>query len=98
MATYILELSSNDGNVGTFTFVVEQKGKNGWAKLRLIKITDIIPPLTVHYDPAVHDGHNHYMSHLWTARTGLTENGAPTYILYGAFGSPASRIGLTPHA
>jgi len=98
MATYTLNLSSDDGNVRTFTFAVEQKSKNGWAKLRLIKLTDTIPPVTEHYDPAVHDDHGHYMSNLWTARTGLTEDGAPTYILYGAFGEPESRIGLTPHA
>jgi len=97
MATYTLDLTYYDSNVRTFTFAVEQKSRNGWAKLRLIKITDTIPPLTEHYDPAVHDGHSHYMSHLWTARTGLTEDGASTYILYGAFGEPESRIGLIPH-
>ncbi len=96
MTTYVLSLTSDDGNIRTFTFAVEQKSKNGWAKLRLMALADTSPLRFEQYDPAIHDGRCHYMSHLWTARSGHTEDGDPTYILHGAFGNPESRIELTP--
>jgi hypothetical protein len=96
MTTYVLNFASDDGNVRTFTFAVEQQSKNGWAKLRLIALADTIPPHFEQYDPAIHDGRSHYMSYLWTARSGRTEDGDPTYILHGAFGNPGGRIELTP--
>jgi hypothetical protein len=96
MTTYILNLVSDDGNTRTFTFGVEKKSRNGWAKMRLLTMVDTVPPRTTHYDPEIHDGRRHHMSYLWTARSGRTEDDEPTYILYGAFGNSESRIELTP--
>jgi hypothetical protein len=96
MTTYLLDFHSDDGNVRTFTFATEKRINNGWAKLRLIAIADTVPPHFEQYDPAIHDGRNHYMSHLWTARSSRMEDGTQTYTLHGAFGNPESWIILTP--
>ena len=85
-----LVLTSDDGE-RTFDFEVEREERGGWAWLRLQRIEDNPPvpgvPAVVVYDPAVHDGGSHYMSHLWRAR-GRTENGQRVYSLVSAFGSP----------
>lgn len=96
MPTYEFSLFSDDGNTRTFKFCVESRSINGWAKLRLITLIDTVPPSVVEYNPAVHDGGSHYMSHLWTARSIKTEDGVATYILRGVFGEPDQHIVLTP--
>ena len=97
MTTYLLELRSDDGNVRTFTFAVEKRSNKGWAKLRLMTLADTSPPHFEQYDPTIHDGQSHYMSHLWTARSSQTYDGTPTYTLHGAFGEPGGRITLIPN-
>jgi hypothetical protein len=81
----------NDEGRRIFDFVLESTGRMGWAWLRLVRIEDDPPidgvPAIENYDPAVHDGGSHYMSHLWRAR-GIHLDGAMRYRLVGAFGSP----------
>jgi hypothetical protein len=79
-------MSGND----VYTFEVESD-RGGWAWLRLVhRETEGIDE---HYDPAVHDGKNSYMSHLWRAR-GHTKNGLRHYTLVAPFGSSGQTIRL----
>lgn len=78
-------------NTRRFTFEIAGIGAKGWAHLRLVRIDDSNPypniPSPCIYDPAVHDGGNHYMSQLYKARkTG------DTYTLFSFFGDPYTRI------
>ena len=79
-----------------FTFVLHSEGQKGWAYMRLIRIEDNMEsnqPQVTTYDPAVHDGGSHYMSHLWRARS-FTWNGIKGYTLVGPFGNPGYKIDL----
>jgi hypothetical protein len=83
---YRLCMTGND----IYTFEVESD-RGGWAWLRLVRReTDGSVEL---YNPAVHDGKNSYMSHLWRAR-GHTEGGLRHYTLVAPFGSPGSTMRL----
>ena len=92
-----------------FTFAVESESRGGWAQLRLIRVQDFFTESAAavgypadhvalkHYDPAQHGPGTHtHFSHLWRARRAFTDDGEPTYCLYGAFGTPRGRIRVTP--
>jgi hypothetical protein len=89
--THRLILNHDGGRRSIYDFVLESEGRMGWAMLRLVRIEDDPSiegvPAVVNYDPAVHDGGSHYMSHLWRAR-GIHLDGAMRYSLVGAFGTP----------
>ncbi len=99
--SYTLQLRGVAGSyTRDFTFVVESDNQKGWALMRLIRIEDdrqLDPsiPRVEEYDPAVHDGKNHHMSHLWRARSRGQRNGPKSYALVGAFGEPGSYFPLT---
>jgi hypothetical protein len=87
-----------------YIFEEEEKGRKGWAKLRLCRIQSSNPPQIEDYDPEIHDGKSHYMSHLYNARhfknTYIRDDGSKYtkhfYTLYGAFGNPTHNINLVP--
>lgn len=98
--SYTLQLQFDGSDTRDFTFVVESDNQKGWAWMRLIRIEDnrqVHPdvPQIQTYDPAIHDGGSHYMSHLWRARSSKQRNGPKMYALVGAFGDPGSYIPLT---
>lgn len=90
---YRLILDHDDGSKCSFFFEEEKTGPNGWGWLRLVRIEDTAADGEVSvtcYDPAVHDGGSHYMSHLWRARgrRNWLREGITSYSLVGAFGTP----------
>ena len=80
---------NSDGKRSIYDFVLESEGRNGWVKLRLIRVEDDPPignaPAEMHYDPEVHDGSIHYLGSLWSAR-GIHLDGVMRYSLVGGFG------------
>ena len=90
---YYLRMGERD-----FTFIVDSETRNGWAKMRLIRIEDrhqVQPDISriETYDPAIHDGGSNYMSHLWVAQRKKYKHDT-YYTLVGAFGEPRMRIEL----
>ena len=69
-----------------------EQGRQGWVYMWLMRIEDDQPlpgvPAIQTYDPAVHDGGSHYMSHPWRARSKRVRGGGREYSLTGAFGNP----------
>jgi hypothetical protein len=91
-------MHSDGGHIREFTFVLDSEGQKGWAQMRLIRIEDnmeLIPnqPLVTVYDPAIHDGGTHYMSHLWRARSYYVD-GVKVYTLISPFGDTGHNIDL----
>tara|TARA_R110000796_G_scaffold84922_7_gene184683 strand:- start:2528 stop:2851 length:324 start_codon:yes stop_codon:yes gene_type:complete len=78
-----------------FTFQIDARKSGGWVKFQLIKIFDEptrILPNPAYYDPSIHCGSSgSYFNGRWPGRWSKNLN---TYVLYGAFGNPGSRIPL----
>ena len=102
---YYVTFNTNDSDsIKRYIFEIEERGRNGWAKLRMCRIQTSNPSHIEDYNPAIHDGGSHYMSLLYPARhfkhKYIREDGSQhiidSYTLYGPFGNPGHKIDLEP--
>ena len=94
---YVLEMTSDDGNTRTFVFGIDSSSGRGWTKLKLLEVSDTVPPHTTTWQEEANTPGS-YFNRPWPARATHFDDGSRTYELYGAFGTPGGRLLLTPVA
>lgn len=94
---YVLEMSSDDGNLRTFVFCVDSQTGRGWTKLKLLEVSDTVPQRRMTWQEE-ESTPGSYFNQPWSARAAYFADGGRTYELYGAFGTPGGRLLLIPAA
>jgi hypothetical protein len=96
---FLLEMEGSGSKVRNFYFEEEKAVKRGgWKSMLLKRVEDREDgriTMLEEYEPAKHDGTNHYMSRPWKSRLRRIEHGHSCFELCGAFGNPGSKIPLT---